>query len=172
MIIQNSRPTQAESLLYTVGCVVKGLLSSNCPTNNPQQTNPAPSEQPQPPPDTPTTTEPTTPTGQPQPSTQPIELTQEVQAQLPKIPEVKTQPYGSSVSGFVLPSARGFSTSSASVLGARDIAPIRATSQGWSIVGVPWYWWLVTLGGVVGLYFGVKALIDRSFLMIVEQRQK
>ena len=40
----------------------------------------------------------------------------------------------------------------AAVLGAdatsKDAAPVEATSQGWMLLGIAWYWWMLGLGGV------------------------
>lgn len=166
--IQSSRPTQAESLLYRVTCVVRGLLLTDCPTTT--QTTPPP-EQPQ-------TTSPadTSPSGN-NPSTSPVAPTQNgggmesidldatLTTELPGIPEVPSSL--DSTNNLVFPGTRGVTTASVGVLGARDTTPLSATQQGWSIYGVPWYWWLLTLGGMVGLYFGAKLFIDKLFRTVV-----
>jgi hypothetical protein len=155
--IQNSRPTQAESLLYTVTCIVGGLVSYNCPSNT----------KPTPPPEQPTQTQPTN-TQQTTDTSQTIEMNQELLTQLPTIPEVKPVLFESGTENFVLPTARGVSTVSRGVLGVSDTPALRATSQGWNIIGVPWYWWMLAISGVAGLYVAARAFINRSSVGIVE----
>jgi hypothetical protein len=95
-------------------------------------------------------------------------MNEELLTQLPNIPEVEPVLIGAGVEDFVLPSSRGVSSVSPSVLGTSDTASLRATSHGWNIVGVPWYWWILAISGVAGLYVAVKAFINKSFLGIVK----
>jgi hypothetical protein len=57
------------------------------------------------------------------------------------------------------------------VLGAASNAPLRATSQGWKIAGVAWYWWVLTIGVGMGLYFWVKVSIDKFFARVANDQQ-
>lgn len=166
--IQSSRPAQAESLLYTVGCVVGSLLSRDCPPSQTKpQPNPPPKETQPSPPSEPTTSPDSPSAQQPTNNPAPVELDDALTAQLPTIPELhKGLNAGSST--FVLPNVRAPQYPSAQVLGAHDAMPLRATTEGWRIYGFAWYWWLIALGSVVGAYIGIKFLITKSFLGIVK----
>jgi hypothetical protein len=166
--IQNSRPTQAESLLNSLTCVVKGILSYDCPSND------KPKETTQEPQNSPPTSE-TGPSGNTSPSNdqtantpQTIEMDEELLTGFPTIPEVKPVLLVSAADNFVLPNARGVSSVSTGVLGVSDSAALTATSEGWNIVGIPWYWWMLGMGGVAGLYVAVRSLITKSTIGIVK----
>ena len=164
---QNSRPVQAESLLYNLTCIVRGLISTDCPSGTEQ---PPPTQNPKtPPPSGTDTSGGTTPSNnQPTDTSQSIEMNQELLTQLPTIPEMKPALFESGTGNFVLPSARGVSSVSANVLGASDTAALSTTPHGWNIVGVPWYWWMLAITGVAGLYVVVRSFVTRSFVGIVK----
>ncbi|MFZ3009677.1 MAG: hypothetical protein WA030_01495 [Candidatus Microsaccharimonas sp.] len=46
--------------------------------------------------------------------------------------------------------------------------PFQASAEGWKIIGVAWYWWVVTIGGIVGLYYLIKFIINKSLLGVAK----
>lgn len=169
--IQNSRPTQAESLLYRLGCVVDNLLLGNCPPSSSQT---KPTEEPAPDPaqnNSGGTTGQSGDTNRSQPTItpEPIEFN-ETPLPLSAVPSVENMSAKKGVlsSVYQLPSSSG-NAASADVLGVQRHAPvIAATRHGWEILGIAWYWWTVGILGVTGLYMAVKLLLTKSSLGIVK----
>lgn len=167
--IQNSRPAQAESLLYRVGCAVETLLTGSCLANSSET---EPNQQPTSPATPNNTTEspeqPVSTTGeQPTTAPQPIEFNQSLYEMLPTISPVKDM-YTDYVA-YTFPSFQSGNGDRSSVLGAQDSgALIAATRHGWEIIGVAWYWWVTALASIVGLSVGIKLLLTKSLLGIVK----
>lgn len=169
--IQNSRPTQAESLLYRLGCVVDNLLLGNCPPSSSQT---KPSQEPAPAPTQNTSGGARTGSGevspqQPTMTPEPIEFN-ETPLPLSAVPPVDNMSTKKGIlsSVYQLPSSSG-NAASADVLGVQRDAPvIAATRHGWEILGIAWYWWTVGILGVTGLYMAVKLLLTKSSLGIVK----
>lgn len=169
--IQNSRPTQAESLLYRLGCVVDNLLLGTCPPTSSQT---KPSKEPAPAP-TQNTSGGTTGGSEEVSPQQPTITPEPIEFNETPLPLASVQPLenmGTKKSAlssvYQFPSSSG-NTASADVLGVQRDAPVlAATSHGWEILGIAWYWWTVGILGVTGLYMAVKLLLTKSYLGIVK----
>ncbi len=156
IVIATPRPTYAEGLLYKVGCVVKVLLDANC--TNTKTTSPAPAQ---------TTAPPSSTTAAPTPSqsgasstTQaPITTNPSPTAALPDMtglvapPQLAPDSHTPSVA-YALPQIRATASPSPTGAAAQVAMALEPTDQGWRILGVLWYWWLLpaaalTAGGIM-----------------------
>lgn len=154
MTIHSSRPTQAESVLYTVVCTVGGLLGQECRTVPADPTTPAPSPSPSPQPSPQPNQNPSNPPGGNSSgnTTQPLELNQGPLAQVSSGPltqgfsSVNTFPDVTFPSHTLQPFRSG---SGVAVLGTASPASLEATPDGWKIVGIQWYWWLISIAAIL-----------------------
>lgn len=161
-----------------MGCVVRSLVTTKCPT----KTTP-PAE-----PTTPNNPEPTNPSDQPsQPSgggtssgggttntsgakaPAPLKIDEKKLTNLPEVKELSPETIegNAGYTANVLPAIRGYE-GEPRVLGAVDMAGIQPTDQGWRIAGVLWYWWLLVLGAVVGSAFLVKFTLLKSLFPVAK----
>lgn len=175
--IQSSRPAKAESLLYTVGCVVRSLLSTECATKTPSSSDPTTPSEPAP-------TKPSDGSGSSGGSGStgsgsakkagteapaPLKIDE---SKLKKLPEVKefSSTNGGRGTGYtanVLPTIRGYE-GEPTVLGAVNVAALQPSDQGWKIAGVLWYWWLLVVGVIVGVAFLLKFTLLKSFFTVAK----
>ena len=157
-----------------------GLLGRECntilPTTSPQN-DPDPVPAPAPAPATPPSStagsesansQSSLPTNEPTP---PLEMSQTLRSDLPSIPKVDVahrstdQPlvaYSTNVLGV------NNTYGTMSTVSDPDARPLQATTEGWKIIGVAWYWWVATIGGIVGLYYLIKFLINKSLLGVAK----
>lgn len=169
MTVSNARPTQAESLFYKAGCLVGRLLSYECKRTqpNPGPQNPAPAEASEtPPPAADTTSGETEPVIAPDP----IILDESLLSTPEAIPEVRPHIFNTLPSAgraYVFPQARS-SERSVEVLGDQASAPLTASSEGWRIMGIAWYWWLGAFGIIAIVGFGLRALFARMVMPLAK----
>lgn len=86
------------------------------------------------------------------------------------IPEVQPHIFNAVPSAghaYVFPQTRG-SDHNAEVLGEQSLAPLTASSEGWRIMGVAWYWWIGAFSLIALFGLGVKALFGRMVVPLAK----
>lgn len=166
LTIMNSRSTYAESpsLLGTVRCLVRTVLSVECPsmvTTAPAQSSSSTPQQSQAP--APSSQTSATKSAQESTKTPPvtgetvilpeqtiaeyekIEQIPDSRASSPRIPESEYVAYFNQYSPYA-------------VAGAQDqkVAPVEQTSEGWRLLGVAWYWWAAGVLIIFTIFLSVK----------------
>jgi hypothetical protein len=178
-VIQSSRPSKAESLLYAVTCTVGAIFQRDC-TTKPVDTakTPPPEEEPSKP--TPPS-ENANPKHQPAPepvtgppvdqSPGPLDLDEAMASELsPVTPAAPIAANHYQYPAHVLSLTNGGIGGDGTVLGAQtDRSVLEATDQGWRFLGLLWYWWVVIIGAVIGLSALIKTTVTNSFSEVVEQ---
>lgn len=189
VVIQSPRPTHAEGFLYRVTCLVGKHFLKICrdaPTEQP------PAEQNPPAPIQPTSSDPPTPANtpiqpNPAPASQqvtapsvvvtntspPLELEEPLTTELPVVslitndsPPLVAYQFPSGA----LMSVYGGAQNDSSVLGAdsSETPFLEATPQGWRLMGLLWYWWVLILGVVIGAFTFIRKTVTKTFPSIVK----
>ncbi|MFY9228439.1 MAG: hypothetical protein WAO28_03920 [Candidatus Microsaccharimonas sp.] len=157
--------------------MVSSVLSRECRTVPPTTTPPDSPEQtranPSPPPTSSTEPARSSPSSsQTIEPTPPLEVNQALLDDLPSIQRVDTAQRSPNWPSFnYLAYMSGLNDQygdAASTLGGVTTGPIQASTEGWNIMGVAWYWWAVTIGGIAGLYYLIKFLINKFFLGVAK----
>ncbi len=180
LTIMNSRSTYAESpsLLGTVRCLVRTVLSVECPSmvttapaqpsNTPQQSQaPAPSSQ------TPATKSAQESTKTPPVTGETVTLPEQTIAEYEKIEQI---PHSRASSPRIPESeyvAYFNQYSPYAVAGAQDqkVAPVEQTSEGWRLLGVAWYWWAAGVLIIFTIFLSVKRQNLRKSSVLPEHTQ-
>ncbi len=176
MIIESPRQTNAEGLLYTVTCSVTNIIVKVCrqtPTTGGTTTAPTQTEPSTPPTSSAPQTSPTTSSSPVvTETTPPLEVSQPLNAELPPVPKVGSSTVASTNYQYpssALLSIYGTQVTTQAVLGASSTGTVlEASPQGWRLFGMAWYWWILMIGGVVGLAAFVRNRMIKSFLSIVK----
>lgn len=183
-VIQSPRPTHAEGFLYRVTCVVGNYFLKICrdapteqvpaeqppssnpstPANTPAQPNPAPASQ-----QVTAQSVVVTNTSPPLELEEPEPLT----AELPTIPLITDN--APPLVAYQFPSSAllsvyGGAQNDSSVLGAdsSETPFLEATPQGWRLMGLLWYWWVLILGVVLGAFTFMRKTVTKTFPSIVK----
>jgi len=176
IVLLSSRPTQAESLLYNVGCLVRTIVRVDCA---PSSTAPAPSQN-QTTPSTPSQTSPAAPSNTPAPSPQPLPTTPEpIELEAETLPPLPAMDDPATLSARSLPAPANYSasvgptirttTNPAAVLGVRQVSTIQATNEGWRILGMAWYWWLLIIAIIIVVQALIRRFFYKSFIAVVKR---
>jgi len=177
------RPVAAEGLLYRTTCLVRSLLAVDCrerasPVTQPEEPaneTPAPAS-PQP------TPAPTSSGSNPTPSTDtpsqqgtqnggsavapsapaPIKIDGELPTPLSGVAPVEAVgPDQKILAHYIAMNVPAAHSNAFAVLGASDneAVPIKATPEGWVVLGIAWYWWLLLTGVAIS---GITILAKRG----------
>lgn len=176
MIIGNPRTTRAEGLLYTVKCTVSGLLGKVCEKKTPNPTAPVTPVQPAPNTPEPAQQPATTPTVPPDtsagviapPPTTPIALDEikvEDRVLAHTVSTQRAYQYPSHVVASAYPTGVNGEKTIASSVGP---AFLEATVDGWRLMGLLWYWWVVIFTALIGLVVLIRTTVIKSFFSIVK----
>lgn len=177
-----SRPASAEGFLYsTLRCTVGLLTGTDCRTAPTPQTSPEP---------TPTPVQPAQPL-QANQSEAPSATAPQPESQSVEMPTIQTTPIDTTVAALepitTLPNATHrlpvqltnndyaayIYLSTGSVKGAATIAtaPIEKSGEGWRILTVAWYWWVLGLVTLVTLFVWGKKQNFKNLFSIARNKQ-
>lgn len=157
IVVMNSRPTRAESILYTVTCVVGGLLRYDCPKPA-ESATPAPTQHGDTSSQATSPTDSSTPTSSVQTVPVPISFDEDLHKELLDLPAVqgvataRLPAHVVQTPTYALGRTQQLATSSAIV----------ASEEGWKILGIAWYWWGLMLGTGVGAWYALRAFILKA----------
>lgn len=163
-------PTQAQAkgLFYTLGCTLKSVLSTKCAkeaTPRPEETpsqSPTEPQQDQPKPAQSETSSPSSPAPE---QMEPIVLDKKLTQRIPEVASLQTigtipTDASNSTANSVVPRATVLGIESTPVP-LRQPAFIQPSVEGWKIVGVAWYWWLLTVAGLGAIFVSVRRYMQQ-----------
>jgi hypothetical protein len=179
VVLLHPQPAHAEGFLSkTVRCVVGGLLGADCrtvpslaPTPTPVPTAPAPSAPTEPQASQSSNASPA-PSSQAkagtvrQPSSAQLKTAEPINIELPDTPEVPVLPATNhrtvsltNTMSFAFPYGTGHGQSDTAALSAP--AAFEPSQEGWRILGVAWYWWVIGTVLTLGVGLLIRRIIKR-----------